>query len=347
MFEIAGRSIGHGFPTYLIAEIGNNHNGDPAKAERLIRAAAAAGADAVKFQTFRAEDIHNPTVPANAYPAFDASANFERWIDYVRTTELDYGHYDRLMAVAQESGVHFLSTPASPDALSLLIEKGVPAVKVASMDLTNIPFLERCAGARVPVILSTGMATLAEIDEAVEVLADAPLAILHCVSNYPTDDGDARLLNIPMLADRYRAAVAGFSSHAPGIDLEPSAVALGARIVEKHFTLDDGDADLAEHHVSATPESFAEMARRIRRIDLALGGSERILCAMERENRDAARRSVVAKRMIAKDAVIASEDLDLIRPGTGISPKDLSAVIGRAAKRDIPAFTALRWDDVQ
>lgn len=345
-FRIAERAVGDDCPAYVIAEIGNNHNGDADKAERLIRAAAQTGVDAVKFQTFKARDIHNPTVRADAYPGFDASKNFETWVEYVETTELKYEHYPRLMAVAQECGVHFMSTPASMEALDFLVKLGVPALKVASMDLTNQPFLAACARTGLPVILSTGMSDMAEIDQAVADLAGAPLAVLHCVSNYPTEFSDVRLRNMTMLAARYPQAITGFSSHTAGIEAELAAVALGAKVLEKHFTLDRADPDLAEHHVSLEPMEMSALMVAVRKVEAAMGGAERVLTPSERANRALARRSVVLTRAVAKGERLVREDLVLIRPGTGIMPRHMEELPGRVAARDLVAWQALQWEDL-
>lgn len=345
-FQVAGRKVGDDAPCYVIAEIGNNHNSDPDKAERLIRAAAASGVDAVKFQTFKARDIHNPTVRADAYPNFDASDRFETWVEYVETTELKYEHYPRLMKVAEECGVHFMSTPASMEALDFLVRLGTPALKVASMDLTNQPFLAACARSGLPVILSTGMSDLDEVDQAVADLAGAPLSVLHCVSNYPTEFSDVRLRNMTMLAARYPHAVPGFSSHTAGIEAELAAVALGAKVIEKHFTLDRNDPNLAEHHVSLEPAEMRALMDGVRRVEAALGGSERVLTPTESANRDLARRSVVLARALAKGEALRREDLVLIRPGTGIKPRHIEELPGRIAARDLAAWQPLQWEDL-
>ena len=345
-FDFDNRLVGDGAPCYVIAEIGNNHNGDPDKAELLIRAAAKTGADAVKFQTFKARDIHNPLIAANAYPGFDVSHKFNTWVEYVETTELDYKHYPRLYQVANECGVQFLSTPASLEAVGMLDQLGIPAFKIASMDLINKPLLDACANSGKPIILSTGMSQLADIDQAVKDLNNSSIAVLHCVSNYPTTDSDVRLFNMNMLAKRYPHVVPGFSSHCSGEEIEIAAVALGAKIIEKHFTLDVNDPDPAEHHVSISQDSFRYMVSAIRRVEAAFGDEERILTSEEQKNAKLARRSLVVNRDLKASEIVEDKDIALIRPGTGIPPRHLEEVSGRKLARNIDAWQALQWEDL-
>lgn len=344
--EIRGKAIGDGQPCYLIAEIGNNHHGSPEAAKSLIRAAAASGADAVKFQTFKAEDIHSPEIPANAYEGFDVSDRFERWVDYVRTLELPYEAYGELIREAHALGVAFLSTPASFSALEFLMTQQIDAIKVASMDLNNIPFLQRVERTGQAVILSTGMSTLEEIRESVRALGQVPLALLHCVSNYPLKYEDANLLNIAALQEEFSVPV-GFSNHALGYDLDIAAVALGARLIEKHFTLDRRHPEIAEHHFSMEPAEFAELASRIRTIEQALGSRERTLTPEEQRTRTLARRSLTTTRDLRANEVLTEHDLVLLRPGTGIEPKHLTEVIGRRLRRDLKAYHPVVWDDLE
>ncbi|MDP3703815.1 MAG: N-acetylneuraminate synthase family protein [Candidatus Omnitrophota bacterium] len=345
-FQIRDKQVGAGHPCYLIAEIGNNHHGSPDAAKALIQAAADAGADAVKFQTFKAEDIVSHELPANAFPGFDVSDRFEKWIDYVRTTELAYEAYDDLIREAHAQGVAFLSTPASVEALQLLVDKQADAIKIASMDLNNLPFLRRVAQTGRPVILSTGMSTLEEIREAVQALGRLPLALLHCVSTYPLQYENANLLNISTLQDTFAVPV-GFSNHALGYDLDIAAVVLGARLIEKHFTLNRKHPEMAEHHFSMEPDEFADLVSRVRTMERALGSRSRTLTPEEQRNRSLARRSVTVTRDLQAKDVLTAKDLVLLRPGTGIEPKHLNDVIGKRLGRTLKAFQPLAWDDLE
>ena len=333
--------------SYIIAEIGNNHNGNIEKAEKLVRSAANSGADAVKFQTWKAEDIHNPLIKANAYKNFDASNEYEYWIDYVKTLELDYRHYKYLQKISKECGVDFISTPASFEALEILTELKVPIIKIASMDITNEPFLKECAKTGIPIILSSGMSTIEEIDNALEDLKGAEVSILHCVSNYPTKDQDVNLSNITMLKNRYKNNIVGFSSHTKSFELEIAARSLGAVIFEKHFTLNKKDPLLAEHHISLEPDEFSLMVNGIRRVEKAMGKYDRELGSDEKDNAKNSRRSVVAIRNIQKGEVIKESYLKLLRPGNGIMPRDINKIYGKRAKNSINAYNQLKWEDVE
>lgn len=342
---IGGREIGPGRPCYLVAEIGNNHNGSVEAAKALIRAARDAGAGAVKFQTFRASDIVSPHVPADAYPGWNVADQFDRWIDFVETLELPYEAYDELLHEARALGLEFISTPASFKALDFLVEKRIDAIKIASMDVNNLPFLKRVGETKLPVILSTGMSTLDEIAEAVDCLDQSRLAILHCVSSYPLKYEDANLRNIVTLQERFPLPV-GFSNHALGHDLDIAAVACGAALIEKHFTLDRRNPKPAEHHFSMEPDEFREMVERVRMIERALGARTRTLGAEELQNRALARRSIAVNRDVAVGAVLTAQDLVLIRPGTGIEPKHLAGVVGKQLTRSVKAFEPLAWTDL-
>ena len=343
--RVRGKEIGDGWPCYFVAEIGNNHNGDLETARKLIRAAADAGADAVKFQTFKASDIVSPKVPADAYPGWDVSDRFSTWREFIETWELPYDAYDGLIDEAHAHGLAFISTPASFEALHVLVGKRVDALKIASMDLNNIPLLELAKRSGLPVLLSTGMATLEEIRRSVGTLAGVPLVILHCVSCYPLDYSDANLLNIRMLRDRFTIPT-GFSNHALGWDLDLAAVTLGAVLIEKHFTLSRATDRLAEHHFSMEPGEMSEMIARARRIEKALGTYERTFTAAEQQSRELARRSVTVIRDLARGETIRAGDVTLLRPGTGIEPGSLSRVIGRRVLHDLRAYDTLTWADL-
>jgi len=345
VIKIREKQVGSNWPCYLIAEIGNNHNGDPERARELIRAAHEAGVDAVKFQTFKAKDIVSPKVPANAYPGWDVSDRYSSWIEFVETLELPYEAYDELISQAHTLGLDFISTPASLEALEFLGEKRVDAIKIASMDLNNIPFLQQVSQTGLPVILSTGMSTLEEIQESVQFLSQSRLALLHCVSNYPLKYQDANLLNIVTLQETFSVPV-GFSNHALGHDLDIAAVALGARILEKHFTLSRKEKQIAEHHFSMEPSEFKEMVDRVRSFEHALGSRMRSLTSEEEKNRSLARRSIAVKRNLRAGKRIEAKDLLVIRPGTGIEPKHLTEVIGRRLQRSVEAFQTLTWSDI-
>lgn len=343
---IAGKEVGYGRPCYIISEIGNNHDADLKKAKELINASAETGVDAVKFQTFKAMDIVNPYVPANAYPGWDVSDKFKYWYEFVETIAMPYEWYDELIPYTKGLGMDFISTPASLEAAHFLAQKKVDALKIASMDLNNTPFLKEVDKLGMPIILSTGMSTLPEIKEAVAVFRKSPLSLLHCVSNYPLNPKDANLLNIKMLRDHFSIPT-GFSNHALGYDLDLAAVTLGACIIEKHFTLDRATSFVAEHHFSMQPEEMKEMIQKIRIIEQALGSYDRRLTQAELHNRDLSRRGITVTRAMRPGDIIRREDLTVIRPATGIAPKNMDKIIGKKVVKAVESFKPLLWEDVQ
>jgi N,N'-diacetyllegionaminate synthase len=344
--HIRERIIDDNNPCFVIAEIGNNHNGNVEEAKRLIHAAAESGADAVKFQTFKAEDIVSPNIPANAYPGFDVSDRFPRWIDFVKSFELPYDAYPTLIKEARSLGMAFLSTPASFEAISFLESLRIDALKIASMDLTNAPFLNRLAKTGNPLILSTGMSTYSEVETSTRLLGAASYAILHCVSVYPMPDDAANLKNITALRERFDVPI-GFSSHSLGSDVDVSAVVLGARILEKHITLNRNSPQRAEHHMSIEPNDFRTTVNRIRAAERSLGTLERRLTAEEETNRRLARRSVAVKRDLPAGHRLQESDIALLRPGSGIEPKHYDAVIGEELRTPVAAFEPLQWENLR
>lgn len=264
---IDGRTVGAGHPTYVIAELGLNHGGDVETGKRLVEAAAEAGADAIKLQTYRTEE----RVPADS-PIFDI----------LKGAELDEAGHRELQQAAADNGVAFASTPFSPASADLLDALGVAAFKIASFDIVNEQLIDHVAAKGRPMIVSRGMAGVAESDRAVELVDahGAPLALLHCVSAYPLEPEDANLAVIDTLRERYGRPT-GYSDHTLGIDVPALAVARGATVIEKHFTL-DRDAEGPDHALSADPERLAALVRRIREIEAVLGSAEpRLLEAEE------------------------------------------------------------------
>ena len=343
---IGNKTIGVGNPCYVISEIGNNHDTNIETAKALIKASYEAGADAVKFQTFKALDIVNPNVPANAYPGWDVSDKFEYWHQFVDTIAMPYQWYDELIAYTRELGLAFISTPASVEAAHFLAQKQIDALKVSSMDLNNIPFLREVDNIGLPVILSTGMSTIEEIKETVPVFRKSPLILLHCVSNYPLKHKDANLRNIQMLENVFSLPV-GFSNHALGYELDITAVALGACVIEKHFTFDRLNPNIAEHHFSMKPDEMKEMVDKIRAIEESLGTHERIMTEDELHNRSLSRRSVTVRKDMQSGEKIIEQDLIVVRPGTGIEPKYINTVVGKKVTRAMKAFELLSWEDLQ
>lgn len=344
---IAGRLVGPGQPPFVIAEAGVNHNGSVDEAMRLIDAAKSAGAEAVKFQVFRVADLVAESAEAAAYQR--AASGVTRQSDMLRSLELSEAQLARLADYCRDRGILFLATPFSRSAVDLVKKLGSPAIKIASTDLTNLPLLDHAAGTGLPLIVSTGAATAAEIDTQVTVLLEKGLAgrlvLMHCVSAYPTPVDAANLGAIAALARRCAVPV-GFSDHTTRVDTGAWAVAAGACVLEKHFTLDRSAAG-PDHAVSLEPDELAAYIRGARQAAAALGSGAYGMSEIESEVRRVARRSVVAARDIPAGTPLTPDLLTLKRPGTGIRPEDVARLLGRAAATDIPADTVLAWDMVQ
>jgi len=344
-FAIAGRSIGPRSPPYLIAEAGVNHNGSPELAIRLVDAAADAGADAVKFQTFRAGSLATADAPQANYQRERSAAVSQQAM--LRELELPVGGLRAAFARAAERGIIAFSTPFDLDSAELLVSLGVPALKIGSGDLTNLFLLRGVAAAGLPVILSTGMATLDEVDlamAAVRAAGDPPLALLHCLSAYPAPPRETNLRAIPTMRDRYGVEV-GFSDHTLGLAAPVAAVALGATIVEKHLTLDRGLAG-PDHAASTEPGELAALARALREAHEALGDGVKRPQRAESDSRRVARRSLVLRHALASGTILTLGDLDAKRPADGISPLRLDEVLGRRLVRDVQVDAILRPDDL-
>ena len=318
-----------------------NHNGSLELALELVRQARCAGADGVKFQTFRADRLASVRSPRAPY---QGSGDQLRML---QALELSGKAFGILRDRALEEGLEFLSTPFDEESAVLLRDLGVGRFKVSSGDLTNTPLLRTIGSFGLPVILSTGMARDGEIAEALEALRGAgagDLMLLHCITAYPAPPEDLQLLRMADLRERFGLPV-GFSDHSLGAEAAPAARALGACLIEKHLTLDRSMSG-PDHAASADPAGFAEMVRRVRLVEEMLGGPERTYSAQEMENRRAAHRSVAAARDIAAGAVLAREDLGILRPGTGIPPRHLEELVGRRASKAIPAGEPIQWDMV-
>jgi N,N'-diacetyllegionaminate synthase len=342
--EIAGRAIGPGYPCFVIAEAGVNHNGDLDMALRLIDAAAEARANAVKFQTFSADRLVTRQAPKATYQKQATSAEESQYA-MLKRLELSSKDHRSLIAHAQARGLVFLSTPFDHTSADLLFELDVPAIKVGSGELTDLPLLEHIARGRKPIMLSTGMAYLGEVEEAVRCIqthGDAPLVLLHCVSNYPANEADVNLRAMTTMRQAFGLPV-GYSDHTLGITVPIAAVALGACVVEKHFTL-DRSLPGPDHKSSLEPDRLRAMVQAIRDVEVALGDGLKRPRVSELDTARVARKSVVSQADILPGTVITAEMLTTKRPGTGIPPRDLTRVVGRAARVMIPADTVVEWE---
>lgn len=341
--RIGGRLVGKGQPVFIIAEAGVNHNGKLDLALRLVEAAYEAGADAVKFQTFRTGNL--VAAEAKKAPYQERTSGPGSQSSMLTEMELDPDAFRKLARYAQELGLIFLSTPFDLESLDLLVQLGVPALKVASGELTNLPFLQDMSRRGLPLLLSTGMATLGEVEvalDAIRAAGDPDIVLLHCVSEYPAPAAHANLKAMHTLRQAFGLPV-GFSDHTLGIHVAVASVALGAVCLEKHLTL-DRTLPGPDHAASLEPGEFRALVAAVREVEAALGDARKRPVGEEWVNRDAARRSIVAIRHIPAGATIQRSDVAVLRPGSGVAPAFLDKVVGRVARQDIPAGTPIRWE---
>jgi N,N'-diacetyllegionaminate synthase len=339
--RIGQRNIGRGEPVFIIAEAGVNHNGDLALARQLVDVAAHAGADAVKFQTFKAEKVVSPQAPKAGYQLQTTGAD-ESQLELVKRLELPFEAFRELFVYCQDKGILFLSTPFDEESADFLDALGVAAFKVPSGEITNLPFLTHVARKGKPLIVSTGMSYLGEVETAVRAIVEAGnrnIVLLHCVSNYPADPSDANLRAMRTLSAAFGMPV-GFSDHTLGLEVALAAVSLGACMLEKHFTL-DRNLPGPDHRASLEPDQLKALVQGIRNVEAALGHGRKEPAASETNTAGAARRSLVAGRDIPAGTMLSEEDIALKRPGTGLPPALWPYLLGRTARVAIPAGTLL------
>ena len=320
--------------TFIIAEAGVNHNGDIKLAKKLINVAKDAGADAVKFQTFKAKDVVTQNAEKAEYQKETTGEGSQ--YEMIKKLELTEEDFMELADYAKEKDILFLSSPFDKKSVDLLDEITVPAYKIASGEITNFPLLKHIAKKGKPIILSTGMATLGEVEEALNVIRSEgveDVILLHCVSNYPARIEDVNLRAMETLKQAFKIPV-GFSDHTVGITASIAAVALGACVIEKHFTLDRKLLG-PDHKASLEPNELKEMVKTIRDLEKALGDGIKRPTKDEVEIKRVARRSIVAKEDMSKGIIITEDMLDVKRPGTGIPPKYMEMIVGRKAKENI------------
>ena len=344
--RIGDRVVGEGHPCFIIAEAGVNHNGDVRTAGQLIDAAFESGADSVKFQSFSVDRLVTRWAGKADYQKRSRSG--ETQYEMLKGLELAEEDLMEISAHAREKGIIFLSTPFDCASVDIVDSLGVPAFKVSSGDVTTYPLLAYIAGKGKPVILSTGMATLGEVADSLELLRRSgarEIAILHCTTEYPARFCDANLRAIATLRSAFRVPV-GFSDHTPGITAAIAAVALGACIIEKHFTLDKEQPG-PDHRASLEPGELKELVQSIRRVEEAFGDGRKIPTEREERTRRVARRSIVARRDLPKGACITADMLDFKRPGTGISPVDAGRILGMKLVKDLKKDELLLWEYIQ
>jgi N,N'-diacetyllegionaminate synthase len=320
----------------VVAEVGNNHEGDAERAREMVRAVAAAGADAVKFQTFRTEGFVSPSNPDR--------------FNQLKSYELGYETFAELAGLARSLGLLFISTPLDPESGEFL-DGIVDAFKIASSDNTFYPLIHQLAGTDKPIVLSTGLADLATVERAVAEIesvrgpGDGRLALLHCVSAYPVPPEAANLAAVAALAERFDYPV-GYSDHTIGIEASVLAVALGARIIEKHFTLAAIESDFRDHALSANEEELAALVERVRAAELMRGEPDASPQPIEIEQETALRRSIAARRDLESDHTLERSDLAWLRPGDGLAPGEEDRLLGRRLVRAVAAGELITERDV-
>jgi N,N'-diacetyllegionaminate synthase len=335
---------------FIIAEAGVNHNGSLDLALKLIDAAAEAGADAVKFQTFQTHNVVVRGTEKAEYQKVHTGAGDQ--YDMIRALELGEAEHEALAARCRERGIEFMSTPFDEWATALLLRLGMQRIKIASGELTNRPFLEMLARQDRPLILSTGMATLAEVERSVGWLQAARpgvpaaqwLTVLHCTSNYPAAPADVNLRAMQTMASALATPV-GYSDHTLGIEVSLAAVALGATVIEKHFTLDRALPG-PDHQASLDPQQLRALVTGVRAVEAALGDGVKAPAANELPVRALVRRSAFLREALPAGHALAAGDLAFLRPGTGIGPEHAPELAGRRTARALPTGHLLAWEDL-
>ena len=342
-FEAGGRAIGPGNPVYVIAEAGSNHNRDLAVAKQLIDVSADAGADAVKFQTYSGHRLYSRKAQSKYLDQYDAGSPAE----LLERIALPREWHAVLADHARERGIHFFSSPFDHEAVDELAEIGVPLLKIASGEIVDLPLIRKAASTGIPLIVSTGMATLEEISEAVTAAEEAgatALALMQCASVYPAAPELINLRAMDTLRDRF-GVPAGLSDHTMGLAIPAAAAAMGAAMIEKHITL-DRSMDGPDHSFAIEPDELAAMVRAVRDAEAALGdGRKEGPSEAERdENYTLARRSLIAARDLAAGTVIEADMLTVKRPGSGIAPKHFDDVVGLTLAADVEADDVITWE---
>jgi len=344
--EIAGRAIGPSHPVFVIAEAGVNHNGSVELAADLITAAAACGADCVKFQTFSADRVAMESAPKAAYQ-LEVTDAAESQIDMLRSLELAESAYPALIDLCEKQGIVFLSTPYNEEDVDFLVRVGCPALKLASIHAAEPSMLRYAARTGLPLIVSTGMANEREVADAIDTIraaGNASFVVLQCTTNYPSPTSDANLRAMNSMADAFDVAV-GYSDHTDSDLTAIAAVALGACVLEKHFTL-DRNMDGPDQSTSLDQDGLRRYIDAVRATEAALGTGIKAPAAHETRNIEGMRRSIVARRTLEQGHVLTAEDLILKRPATGIPARQFDDVVGMRINNTIQEGAQVTWDSL-
>lgn len=336
--KIGEKWVGEGYPTFIIAEAGSNYNGDKTLAKELIDVAVEAGADAVKFQTYSAETLYSRKTPK-------FSKDDMKPYDLIKSIELPREWQSELAEYADKRGIYFMSTPFDYAAVDELEAIGVPAFKIASFTIVDLEFLKYVASKGKPMIISTGMASLGEIEDVLSTVKEVgndDIVLLHCNSVYPTPVNIVNLRAMDTMRTAFKCPI-GFSDHTLGITIPIAAVSRGANVIEKHFTL-SRKMKGPDHSFALEPDELKEMVKGIREVESALGNGIKGRSEAEEEGYLKGRRSIIARRFIPKGTVITRDMLIIKRPGYGIKPKFIDIVVGREAKVDIEEDQWITWE---
>ena len=330
--RIKNKSIGTDSPVYIIAEAGLNHNGCLKYAKKMIEIAFNANIDAIKFQTFKAEDLSHPSSPY--YKIF-------------KKAELTYNDFKEISDYSKSLGITFFSTPFSLESVDMCQKLNVPAFKIASGDLTFLPLIKKIASIKKPIIISTGMANMKEINEAIDVIKkekNEKIIILHSVSSYPTPNTELNINAIHLLQEKFNYPV-GFSHNGPGLLVPCIAVGAGAKVIEKHFTLNK-KLKGPDHNFSLSPQELQDLVKQIREIEIMLGNSEKKCQPSEKIIRQLARRSITANSDLKRGTILTRYNISSKRPANGLAPKYFEKVLGKRLLRHIKAFEPIKRSDL-
>lgn len=344
--KIGKKYIGYGEPAFIIAEMGVNHNGDMRLVRKIIDEAVEAGVDAIKFQKFTTEDLVTVNAPKAKYQEATTDSS-ESQFKMLKKLELSTEQLKELKAYADQKGILSFATPFDENSVDFLEELDVEAYKIGSGDVTNIPLLKKVAMKGKPIILSTGMSTLSDVEEAVEAVfsqGNQKLILMHCTSNYPTDLKDVNLKAMDTVQQAFSLPT-GYSDHTMGISVSVAAVARGAVAIEKHFTL-DRSLEGPDHLASLEPDELKQLVSEIRNVEACLGSSIKKPAESELEVKLVAQKSIVATTNIKAGTILTSEMLTCKRPSTGIPPKYIDVVVGRKATVDILKDNVITWEMV-
>lgn len=321
---------------FIIAEAGVNHNGSLEMAKKMVEVAKEAGADAIKFQTFKAENLVTKNAMKAEYQKQTTNKN-ESQYEMIKQLELSFNDFKELKKYCDKKEIMFLSTPFDFESIDFLNNLGLEIFKIPSGEITNLPYLRKIGKLKKKIILSTGMADLGEIEDALDVLINVGtkrenITILHCNTEYPTSYEDVNLLAMNTIKEAFKVNV-GYSDHTLGVEVSIAAVALGAKVIEKHFTLDKNMSG-PDHKASLEPDELKTMIKAIRNVEMALGNGIKKPSKSELKNKEIARKSIVAKRDIKKGEIFTEENIAVKRPGNGISPMRWDEIIGKTAMKD-------------